>query len=114
MTISVVVTALASAARTTSGTVDIGAIPGETSELIVYLDATVVSGTTPSMTVIYQSSPDGINFFDNTTGTAMTVVSKTIIKVPTTTGRFGRLSYTISGTTPSFTFSAVVEAKRLH
>ena len=113
MTTIVVYTALASAARTTSGTVDLGAIPGESSELIVYLDATVVSGTTPSITVTYQSSPDGISFFDNVVGTAMTAVSKTMIKVPTTTGKFGRLSYAITGTTPSFTFSAVVEAKRL-
>ena len=110
---NVTTTALASAARTTSGTVDIGAIPSDSTELIIYIDATAVSGTTPSMTMTYQSSPDGVTFWDNTVGTAMTASSRTMIKVPTTTGKFGRLSYAITGTTPSFTFSAVVEAKRL-
>lgn len=106
-------TVLASAARTTSGTVDMGAIPGMFQELIVYLDATVVSGTTPSLTVTYQTSPDNVSWFDNTAGAAITAVGKQVIKVPTTAGNYGRLSYAISGTTPSFTFSAVVEGKRL-
>jgi len=64
-------------------------------------------------TMTYQSSPDGVSFFDNTAGATLTVVSKQLIKVPTVAGKFGRLSYAIGGTSPSFTFSAVVEAKRL-
>lgn len=105
-------TALASAARTVSGTVDLGAIPAEFTELSIYLDATAVTGTSPTMTVTYQSSPDGVTFFDNTAGAAITTAGKQLIKVPSTIGGYGRLSYAISGTTPSFTFSAVVEAKR--
>jgi hypothetical protein len=113
MTVKRTITALPSAARTTTGTVDLGAIPGEFDELCIYLDVTAVSGTTPSMTVTYQCSPDGVTFFDNTIGTAITVAGKQLIKVSSMTGGFGRLSYAISGTTPSFTFSAVVEAKRV-
>ncbi|OYY34778.1 MAG: hypothetical protein B7X65_13655 [Polaromonas sp. 39-63-25] len=64
------------------------------------------------MTVTYQSSPDGVTFFDNTAGAAITAVGKQLIKVPSTIGGYGRLSYAISGTTPSFTFSAVAEYKR--
>lgn len=105
-------TALASAARTVSGTVDLGAIPAEFTELSIYLDATAVTGTSPTMTVTYQSSHDGVTFFDNTAGAAITAAGKQLIKVPSTIGGYGRLSYAISGTTPSFTFSAVVEAKR--
>ncbi|HQR98152.1 MULTISPECIES: hypothetical protein [unclassified Polaromonas] len=105
-------TALASAARTTSGTVDLDAVPSEYQELSVYLDVTATSGTSPSMTVTYQSSPDGVTFFDNTAGAAITAVGKQLIKVPSTIGGYGRLSYAISGTTPSFTFSAVAEYKR--
>ena len=106
-------TILASAARTTSGTVDLGSLPGEASELNVYLDVTVVSGTSPSMTVTYQSSPDGTAFYDNSAGAAITATGRQLIKVAANSGKFGRLSYAISGTTPSFTFSAVVETKKL-
>ena len=112
MTAIATTTALASAARTISGTVDLGSIPGEQYELLIYIDATVVTGTTPSLTVTYQSSPDGVNFWDNTAGSAIIVAGKQLIKIPSTTGKYGRLSYAISGTTPSFTFSVVVEAKR--
>lgn len=107
------ITVLPSAARTTSGTADMGAFPAMFEELIVYLDATAVSGTSPSLTVTYQSSADGVSYFDNTAGTAITAAGKQVIKVPTCAGNFGRLSYVITGTTPSFTFSAVVEGKRL-
>lgn len=103
---------LPSAARTVSGAQDLGALPGEQMEMLIYLDVTAVAGTTPSMTVTYQSSPDNVNFWDNTAGVAITAAGKQLIKVPATTGKFGRLSYAITGTTPSFTFSAVVEAKR--
>lgn len=106
-------TILASAARTASGTADLGAIPAMFQELLVYLDVTAVTGTTPTMTVTYQSSPDGASWYDNTAGTAITAAGKQVIKIPTTCGNFGRLSYAIGGTTPSFTFSAVVEGKRL-
>lgn len=113
MTAVTTVTALASAARTVSGTVDLGAVPGEASELAVYLEITAISGAGATITTTYQSSPDGVTFWDHTAGTAMTTVSKTLIKVPTVIGKYGRLSYVIAGTTPSITFSAVVEAKRL-
>ena len=106
-------TILASAARTTSGTVDLGSLPGEAGELNVYLDVTAVSGTTPSMTMTYQSSPDGTTFYDNSAGAAITATGRQLIKVSSNSGKYGRLSYTISGTTPSFTFSAVVETKKL-
>lgn len=112
MTIVIKTTALTSAARTTSGTVDLGTIPGEHGELLIYLDVTAIAGTSPTMTVTYQSSPDGVSFFDNTAGVALTAAGKQLIKIPNTSGNYGRLSYAIGGTTPSFTFSAVVEAKR--
>lgn len=112
MTTVTKVQALASAARTVSGTADIEAVPAEYGELIVYIDVTAIAGTSPSMTVTYQSSPDGVTFYDNTAGSAITATGRQMIKVPNCIGRYGRLSYAISGTSPSFTFSAVVDAKR--
>lgn len=110
--ISQPITVLASAARTTSGTADMGAVPAEYMELLAYIDVTAVTGTSPSMTVTYQCSHNGTDWFDHTAGAAITAVGKQLIKVAATTGRYGRLSYSISGTSPSFTFSAVVEGKR--
>lgn len=106
-----VVTALASAARTATGTVDLGAFPSDGDELNVYLNVTAASGTSPSMTVMYQCSPDGVTYYDHTAGAAITAATSQLIKVATNTGTYGRISYAISGTTPSFTFSAVVENK---
>lgn len=103
-------TALASAARTDTGTQELGSL-ADYREISIYIDATAVSGTSPSMTVTYESSHDGTTWFSNTVGTAITAVGKQIIKVAANIGKFGRLNYAISGTTPSFTFSAVVEGK---
>lgn len=106
-----VFTALPSAARTASGSADIGGVPENQPELSVYVDVTAVTGTSPSMTITYQSSYDGVNYYDNTAGVALTAAGRQLIKIPNNSGTYGRLSYALSGTTPSFTFSAVVEAK---
>ncbi len=106
-----VITALASAARTATGTVDLGAFPADADEINIYLNVTVVSGTSPSRTATYQCSPDGVTYYDHTAGAAITAAGNQVIKVATNTGTYGRISYAISGTTPSFTFSAVAENK---
>ena len=111
MSTSRVVTALASAARTVTGTIDLGAIPGDYQELTVYIDVTAVGGT-PSMTSTYQSSPDGVTFYDQTAGAALTAVSRQAIRVAANAGVFGRVAYTISGAAASLTFTVVVEYKR--
>ena len=81
---------------------------GTGDEVAVMLDVTAVSGTTPSMTVSVQWSNDGSTWFsadpaDSFTAiTAATKVTKSfVIK-----GLYARLSYAITGTTPSFTFAA--------
>lgn len=104
--------ALASAARTAGGTVDLGSMPGGFIEMMIYIDATVVTGTTPSMIVTYQCSHDGVTFFDHTAGAAITVAGKQLIRLANTIGKFGRLSYAMTGTAPNFTFSANVGVKR--
>lgn len=108
------VTALASAARTVTGTATIGALPDGYVELNVYVAVTAASAATglPSLTVTYQCSHDDVTFFDNTAGAAITAVGNQLIKAPANIGKFGRISYVISGDTPSITFSVVAEAKR--
>lgn len=107
-----VVSALTSAARTTSGSVALGALPAEYTELCVYINVTAISGTTPQMIVTYQSGPDAAIFYDNVAGSPIVQVGKQLLKVPSCVGRFGNIAYAISGTSPSFTFTVTVEAKR--
>lgn len=74
----------------------------------VFLDVTAVSGTTPALAVTVEWSHDGSTFFAGdpvdtfASITAVTRVCKNFsIKAP-----FYRLVWTISGTSPNFTFAA--------
>jgi hypothetical protein len=98
--------------KTASGIQDLGSIPGEQEELLVYIEVTAVSGTSPGLTMTYQCSSDGVSFWDHTAGAPIQAAGKQLLKVPDTIGKFGRLSYAITGVAPSFTFSAIAEAKR--
>ena len=102
---------LASAARTTSGSSNTIGL-GETKSAYVFFDITAVSGTLPTMTVVFYDSPDG-----GTTWYAFEVLDPVI----QTTGQFKKrligygehikFDYTLAGTNPSFTFSTRVYAK---
>lgn len=111
MTVARTLTLLASAARTASGTATVDAA-SEYDSVDIYLDVTAVSGTSPSMTVTYQTSMDGgTTWFDVTAGAAITAAGKQAINV-SRPGAMGRISYAITGTTPSFTFSAIAQLRR--
>lgn len=101
----------ASAARTTSG--DSGTQSGfeSASVLRAQLDVTAASGTTPSVTVLLEDTLDGTNW--NTVGTfaAKTATGREVISVATPFTDRLRAKWTISGTTPSFTFSVLVYAE---
>lgn len=97
----------ASAARTTSGASAAMEL-SNARRVAVLVDVTAVSGTTPSMTVTVEWSHDGATWFtaDPADGmTAITAASKVVkafdVKAPQC-----RLVWTITGTTPSFTFAA--------
>ena len=68
-----------------------------------------MTGTTPSMTVSVQWSNDGVNFSDNDSAVdafgAITAAKNTVKQFPIK-GRWFRVVYTITGTTPSFTLTA--------
>jgi hypothetical protein len=97
---------LSSAARTTSDStavpVDIG--PYDTGNIIVNI--TAVSGSaSPTLTVIFDVCADAtVNKCVQHSATAgLTATGLTLLKV-NQLGRYHRIRYTISGTTPSFTF----------
>lgn len=98
---------LPSASRTVSGnstTIDVG----NYKEAIVFLDVTVVSGTTPTLDVNFQTQ-DSVSgkWFDITdlTFTQKTGVANEMKAKVNLLGSKIRCVYTIGGTTPSFDFS---------
>lgn len=114
---AVIKTPVASAAYTsTSQSTGIDCSPyGKATAL---LDVTAVSGTTPTLDVKLQGSPDGVStadgssrWFDVGSGafTQKTATGKSILQSVDITGfQKLRVVYTIAGTTPSFTFQADV------
>jgi len=101
---------VASAARTT--TADGATVECPVGrELIVSLDVSAASGTTPTLDVKIQHSPDGSIWHDlGTAFTQKTAVSKEA-KVFTGIHGYIRASWTIGGTTPSFTFSVLATGR---
>lgn len=98
-----------SAARTTTGnsgaSVPIGILTRSTN-LSILVNCTAVSGTTPSLTLSVEWSHDGTTFAPAETADAFTAMTTTGSKVKTFTikGDYYRVVWTITGTTPSFTF----------
>lgn len=94
---------LTSAARTTSGTSDAVSTEGQ-SDLTVYVNTTAASGTSPTLTIKIQDSLDRQTWYDVATLTTVTAAGQ-LRQTVNNVGNYIRASYTIGGTTPSFTFS---------
>ena len=99
-------TPVASAARTATG--NSGALPGygPASSIRAQLNVTAASGTSPTLNVIIEDSVDGGSNW-NTIGTfaQRTGTGREVINVTTPFGDQLRVTWTIGGTTPSFTFA---------
>lgn len=98
---------LASAARTTSGSAIVGlADTGASLDLLVNVSA--ASGTSPTLALTVDWSPDGVTFCtseDTTDAFASITGVKNTTKRFTVKATYYRLNWTIGGTTPSFTFA---------
>lgn len=70
---------------------------------VAHLHITAVSGTTPSMTAKIQHSTNNSTWTDLATFSAATAVGSQTLQITGTVNRYVRASYTITGTTPSFT-----------
>jgi hypothetical protein len=99
------VTLLASAARTTTGAST--AIPGFAAAklLVVQLEVTAASGTLPTLDVIVEDTVDGTNYNTIATFAQKTAAGREVIRLTTAFTNTLRVSYTVGGTTPSFTFN---------
>lgn len=98
---------LASAARTTTGQSAAFAV-GSESTLDVFIDVTAATGTGPSMTVNVEWSVGDGKWYTADPVDAFSAITTTGQKCKqfAVKGLQARLNYVISGTTPSFTFSA--------
>lgn len=100
-------TIVASAARTATGNETVARGTSDHNNLALTLNVTASSGTTPSLTLAVQWSADGTNFgaADPADAFAAVTGNGVVSKAFTVKAAFWRLAWTISGTTPSFTFT---------
>ena len=110
-------TVLASAARTVSWSVLLdadGAIGAQSLALVasarlrIQLNVTAASGTTPTLDLLVEDSLDGTNWNTIATFTQKTAAGRQVVDVTNPFASIVRFTYTIAGTTPSFTFGIVV------
>lgn len=103
-------TLVASAARTATGNSGAIAVGSGAATLELELEVTAVSGTSPSMTLSIQWSVDGTNFGNNDGSTdafaAVTATGNVTKSIPVR-APYMQLVWTITGTTPSFTFTVL-------
>ncbi|AVX21595.1 hypothetical protein SAMN02745885_01656 [Carboxydocella sporoproducens DSM 16521] len=79
---------------------------------VAYLQVTAVSGVSPSATIKIQHSADGITWADLATFAVVTASNNAQRVVVTgTVNRYLRATWTISGTSPSFTFNVAFARK---
>ncbi len=97
--------AVASAARTTTGLSSEIPGVGAAQRIRAQLNVTAASGTTPTLNALIEDTVDGTNW--NTVGTFAQKVAtgREVINITTPFSDRLRVSWTIGGTTPSFTFA---------
>ncbi|MEW5820327.1 MAG: hypothetical protein AB1782_09065 [Cyanobacteriota bacterium] len=99
-----IITFLSSASRTSSGNSGNGVYVGENAESVIYLDVTAASGTSPTLDVSIQDTIDGTNWDTVASFTQATSTGREVKRI-NNYSRYMRISYTIGGTDPDFTFS---------
>jgi hypothetical protein len=96
-----------SAARTTSGSA--ASTVDDTGDTVsIWVNVTAVSGTTPTLDISVQWSPDGTTWADvDTTPDAFAQITttKAVVKTFPDRAKFYRVSWAVGGTAPSFTFT---------
>lgn len=99
---------VASAARTASGSSAAFNTYGPITGVVFQVNTTAVSGTTPTLAVKLEDSVDGTNWNQVQTTASITATGITPVRVDlraTPVTERLRFTWTIGGTTPSFTFA---------
>ena len=78
-------------------------------KLWVEAAVSAVTGTTPQLTISVEWSYDSVNWFSSDPADSFTAITAAASKAKSfdVKGNFARLDFAVSGTTPSFTVSAV-------
>ena len=101
-------TLVASAARTASGnSAALGGF-GFTKTIRAQLDVTAASGTTPTLDVVLEDTIDGTNFYTIGTFIQKVATGREVINITAPFSDTVRVRWTVTGTTPSFTFAVAV------
>lgn len=100
-----------SAARTANGNSDVEQFAGEA--MAVTLDVTAASGTTPSLTVVVEDAPTQNGPWTQLAAfAAQTAIGTNVQRITNSAiHSYVRARWTVSGTTPSFTFSLQATAR---
>lgn len=101
----------ASTTQTTDGQGSGSGVLSRSDSGVVHVVATAVSGTTPSMTVTIEESVNGTNWATLVASTAITATGVTRVPLPQPFASMIRAKWAITGTTPSFTFSVLVDGR---
>lgn len=83
---------------------------GNYSNAVAFLNVTAHSGTTPTLDVKFQDSPDGVIWTDVPSGafTQVTTTNSATRLALSSVGPFLRVVQTLGGTTPSYTYDLKV------
>ena len=103
-------TLVASAARTVTGSSAAIAVGSGAATLELEVEVTASSGTSPTMALGVSWSDDGVNFGANdTTADAFASITTTgnVTKSVPVRAPYMQLTWTLGGTSPSFTFSVI-------
>lgn len=97
-----------SAARTTNANSNPVAVTANVDTVALLVNCTAASGTTPNLAIAVQWSNDGVNWAAADPADSFTALTTTgaVVKTFAVKASQVRLAWTITGTTPSFTFSA--------
>ena len=101
----------ASATRTSSDSSAAFTGYGAADLLRCQLDVTAVSGTAPTLDVVIEDSLDGTTWNVIGTFAQKLAVGREVINITTPFADMLRTRWTVAGTTPSFSFSVLVEAQ---
>ena len=102
--------ALTSAARGAGTfTSDQLSLAGAAADVLVLVHVTAASGTSPTLNVALEQSSDGVTWSAVTgSGIAQLIAAGNAIATASPSAQFVRVTSTVAGTTPSFTYSVSV------
>lgn len=107
---SVITLATASVITATGATANTG-LSSDIKQATAFISVSAVSGTAPSATFTLQLSTNGVDWADAASGAAMIAAGTQRIAVASNVGDFARVSYVVTGTTPSFTATITLDAR---